>query len=305
MESELELSDHNDTYDEYFGDDDDRDPDYFPLPKKRKKKSSKHQHEPSVESKTKSSSSEDEKESTETILIGDKTKSGTYDNSSHGNIDQNRSTNESASSDFDLPVDYLNVNTKKSKSKIKSLKKRKINESEGTEKSKFKERKRKRKKLQTKEKTFDRTQIIHTNKKERELQTLDYGKQVSLLANLDALMSKKCGNHNSDEKKKNVEYISTILESSEQNYILDALPIIFNRTLLNHLKLLIPCDRTGQIHFINFCFGVRKYLETVINTRDERYEHLSKKCDDAFRHLAVYKEQQFCLMLACHYFAQR
>ena len=112
MESELELSDHNDTYDEYFGDDDDRDPDYLPLPKKRKIISSRPKHKPSVESGTKDSSTEDEKEPAEIILIGDKTKSGKYDNSSHGNIDQNRSIDESSSSDFDLPDDYLDVNPK-------------------------------------------------------------------------------------------------------------------------------------------------------------------------------------------------
>ena len=320
MESELELSDHNDTYDEYFGDDDDRDPDYLPLPKKRKI-SSRRKHEPSVESETKNSSSEDEKGSAETILIGDKTTSGTYDISSYGNIEQNRSTNEISSSDFDLPDDYLPVNTKKSKSKVKSLKKQNLNESEGSEKSTLNEKKRRydkrrydkrryesRKKLQTKEKTCYQPKIIPEVKNERNLQTLDYGKQVSLFANLDVLLSDKCDYHNSfkiDEKKKNVEYISTILESSEQNYILDTLPLIFDRTLLNHLKLLPNCDRIGQIHFINFCFGVRKYLETVMNNRDEKYEHLSKKCDDVFRKLVAYKEQQFCLMLACHYFALR
>ena len=313
MESELELSDHNDTYDEYFGDDDDRDPDYLPLPKKRKIISSRPKHKPSVESGTKDSSTEDEKEPAEIILIGDKTKSGKYDNSSHGNIDQNRSIDESSSSDFDLPDDYLDVNPKKSKSKIKGLKKQNINESVGSEKSTLNEKKRRndkrrcesRKKRQIKEKTCDQTKIIHEDKNEPKLQTLDYGKQVSIFANLDVLLSDNFDYHNSEEKKKNIEYLSTILESSEQNYILDTLPIIFNRTLLNHLKLLPFCDRIGQIHFVNFCFGVRKYLETVMNNRDEQYEHLSKKCDDAFRKLVAYKEQQFCLMLACHYFVQR
>ena len=298
MESELELSDHNDIYDEYFGDDDDRDPDYLPLSKKRKKTSSRRQHKPFVEYETKNSSSEDEKESSETILIGDQTNSGTYVNLSHGII-------ESSGSDFDLPDDYLDVNTKKSRSKIKSPKKRKINESEGTKKSKPKERKRSRNKLQSKEETSDQAKIILENENERNLQNLDYGKQVSLFANLDVLLAEKFDYRFSDEKKKNIEYISAILESSEQNYILDTLSIIFNRTLLHHLKLLDPWARTSKIHFINFCFGVRKYLETVMNTRDEKYEHLSKKCDDVFRQLVAYKEQQFCLMLSCHYFVRR
>ena len=306
MESELELSDHNDTYDEYFGDDDDRDPDYLPLPKKRKIIWSRPKHKPSVESGTKDSSTEDEKEPAEIILIGDKTKSGKYDNSSHGNIDQNRSIDESSSSDFDLPEDYLEVINNKKTLNSKNLRKRKSNQTKRTDKarSQSKEKRASKDKISRSSKGKTKKHDSQASKEVHKYQTLEYKNHLHLLSNLDPLFFNKYDRY--DEKNKNIEYFSSIMESNEHKYILHILPIFFNRILLYHIRLLsLHHKRKDLIGFGNFCFGIRKYLETLINLRGREREYLRKRSDEVFRHLVKYKEKQYCLLLACEYFVKR
>lgn len=283
MATETEFSDDEiDVYDEYFGDDSDRDPDF------------------SVEKEMDSCTSEDEQVELEKVTPKQQKKSEpSIDLSSKvlaaAKNNQQKDSHESSSSDFDYPDDFLDVpNNKKEDNTTGSRKRKRIPKS--SQKSTFLNKKYK----QTKNKVS--LNEIHVNA--RKQQTLDYKNYLHLISNLDLLLLRKYDNR--DYRNQILEYVSAIFESNEHNYILNILPTIFNRSFLYEVRLMYRSDsRNDRIHFQNFCFGVRKYLETVINVKDSERENISKKVDEAFRHLTLHKEKQFCLMLACHYYVQR
>ena len=305
MEIDQESSnDDIDIHDQYFGDDDDRDPDFIPEWEQRKKRTKSRKYEASDEEVE--SSSEDEKGEPISILLEHKTKSNTSNDLSTSEISKRKRKSESSSSDFDYPDDYMDIQTKKQKLTQKSPKKKKNNKSKCADKPTSQSKdKRKVKKTQTTKKQQIKENDDQESKQYRKYQTLEYKNHLHILSNLDPLLFNKYDNY--DIKARNLEYFSSIMESNEHKYILHILPIIFNRSLIYHMRLLtrMTNERTVKIHFGNFCFGIRKYLETLINVRGKEREYLSKTADDVFRHLVKHKEKQYCLLLACEYFVKR
>lgn len=300
MDTDQELS-NDDIYDQYFNDDDDRDPEFIPPWEQQKKRRGSHKYNVSVEEVE--STSEDEKTEPGSILFEHQINSNTSNDIS---TSKRKDIYESSSSDFDLPEDYLKVINNKKTLNSKNLRKSKINQTKRTDKarSQSKEKRTSKEKISRSSKGKTKKDDNQASKEVHKYQTLEYKNHLHLLSNLDPLFFHKYDRY--DEKAKNIEYFSSIIESNEHKYILHILPIFFNRILLYHIRLLsLKHKRNDLIGFANFCFGIRKYLETLINLRGREREYLRKRSDEVFRHLVRYKEKQYCLLLACEYFVKR
>ena len=203
------------------------------------------------------------------------------------NIKWNRES--SSSDDFDLPDDYLDVQRK------------------------AKERPKAAKNIPKDSKNIPKA--AKRVKKESPIrpptpvkpQTLDFGRHLHSFLNLNQLMLNQY--NIKQDKRLAVQYLSTIVESNEHKYILQALPLVFSNTMLDFINMTGNSFGLSQymlnIRLANFCFSIRKYLESIIDSQEKESEYLSKTCDELLRHLVTHKEKQFCLMLSCHYFAKR
>ena len=269
----------DDYYDEYFGDDDVADPDFIP-PTKIHKKSPKPKANTKIENESEDESSTYNKQVQRPSLLEFQRVLDV--NASNNPLLENEVVRKRRSEilssddsdDFDPPDDYLDVNQKKS-SQVSA------------------DRIRKKRKTDLKE-------TCHTQK-------LDYRECLNTIMNLDQITSTKYDIK--QEKHLAVEYFSSLVQSSMHEYILHVLPLFFVAPFLRYVKL------TGKHHYsthkhskynlLNFFFGVRQYLGTMMNQQQGKSEYLSKRCDALFRRLVTHKERQFCLMLSSHYLALR
>ena len=278
-----------DEYDEYFGDDDVADPDYEA---RNEKSQSYHKNlkrkkiHSTIEAKRRLSRTEIKQN--EILKFEHELELNARNNPLlNTEISQKRSIESSSSDDFDLPDDYLDVQ-RKTKGIQKAAKRGPIDA---------------KKSLKSAEKVKKESKTRIPVKP----QTLDFGKHLHSFLNLNQLMLDQYSIK--EDKRLAVQYLSTIFESNEHKHIHQVLPLIFSNTMLDFINMWGNAYKlslyTLKIRLANFCFSIRKYLESIIDSQEKDSVCLSKTCDTLLRHLVTHKEKQFCLMLSCHYFAKR
>ena len=279
MESDNENC-SEDIYDEYFGDDDVADPDYVAENEKKRgfqTKLTRKQIKSTIKAQDSLTANETHRFEHELDL-----------NASNNpllktEIKRKWSSESSSSDDFDLPDDYLDV-----RRAAKRLPK--------VAKKSSKAAKRVKKESQTRIPVAANPQI------------LEFGKHLHSFLNINQLISDQYSIRY--DKRLAVQYLSTIFESNEHKYILEVLPLVFSNTMLDFINMQGNASKgisqyTLNIRLANFCFYIRKYLESIIDCQEKDSEYLSKTCDELLRHLVAHKEKQYCLMLSCHYLAKR
>ena len=280
-----------DKYDEYFGDDDVADPDYvaeIEKPRDNQKNLKKKKIHSMREAKR--SLSRNEIKENKTLKFEHEIEINATNNPLlKTEISKKQSIENSSSDDFDLPDDYLNVQTKAIGSRKAA--KRGLKDTKNNLKA---------------AKRVKKESPIKTRKPVKP-QTLDFGTHLHTFLNLNQLILDQYSIK--EDKKLAVQYLSTIFESNKHKYILQVLPLIFSNTMLDFINMSGNSYGLSQytlnIRLANFCFGIRKYLESIIDSQEKDSLYLSKTCDALLRHLVTHKEKQFCLMLSCHYFAKR
>ena len=230
MATSYEFS-SEDSYDNYFGDDDVADPDF--VIEHRDKSSRDREFGVKIEAGSNFSGIKANPD----IRSRDSSK---FRNALVNKVVSRRKRTHQDSSDdeFDLPDDYL-ISTKKKKKECRSS---------NVVHKKFK----------VEQKCFEKSEYCP-------LAELDGGTHSYTLSNLSQLLLDQYDLNR--DKFLAMDYLSALVESDEHKYVLNALPPFITPAMLKYLTLNYGAGSLNstdmKVHFENFCFGVRKYLETI------------------------------------------